>query len=156
MLKTQPCRPQSDTHPSYHCCTRWGYPVFPQGVNRQPISCPRRRRQSEQRGRWRRRLQAQFWHSHPYQEDLGPGVRQRGAWWVASDWPTQSIVHHWRLLNIIIIISALAGILLKSQEFYFFCSVQFLSWYWKILIICSAVTVSMGNKFLKLPTTIQF
>ena len=56
----------------------------------------------------------------------------------------------------IIIISAIAGILWKPQDFHFFCSVQFLSWYWKIQIFCSAVSISVRFKFLKLPTTIQF
>ena len=55
----------------------------------------------------------------------------------------------------IFIISALAGILMKSQSVYIF-SVQFLARYRIIQIFCSAVTISVRIKFLKLPTTIQF
>ena len=64
-------------------------------------------------------------------------------------WNSFRIIH-------VIFICAIAGILLKSQEFYFFCSVQFLSWYWKIQIFCSAVSISVRFKFLKLPATIRF
>ena len=35
-------------------------------------------------------------------------------------------------------------------------SVKFFAWYWIIQIFCSAVTISVRIKFLKLPTTFQF
>ena len=46
-----------------------------------------------------------------------------------------------------IIISAIAGILLKSEDVYFFFS-KILSRYWIIQIFCSAVTVSLRINFL--------
>ena len=58
------------------------------------------------------------------------------------------ILHCWMT------ISAIAGILLKYEVYFF--SVKFFVPYWIIQIFCSAVTVNVRIKFLKLLTTIQF
>ena len=53
------------------------------------------------------------------------------------------------------IISAIAGVLLKSQHVYYF-SVKIFRTILNNSDICSAVTVSVRIKFLKLPTTFQY
>ena len=55
---------------------------------------------------------------------------------------------------IVFIISAIAGILLKSQHVIFFSTI--LRTTLNNSDICSAVTVSVRIKFLKLPTTFQY